>query len=210
MVYLESKKQIEHICNIEVSGFTMHPPMDEKPLSATLDNRHTLRSHWNSATFIYTFITASAHWQKFASGTLDKTWKKVNVSLTIKYLNKRDHNNQSGVESRLKQAALTLFHCLLNRLFRRRSKKTSKLRVTGLCMVPAQMAKTRKMFPFEDLIMSKQLDQVIQWLPYMYHFLNVYNHLSSWEFRTYFVLEVLIGVFRQADYKTKRRHVTFT
>ena len=26
-------------------------------------------------------------------------------------------------------------HCLLNRLFRRRSKKTSKLRVTGLCTV---------------------------------------------------------------------------
>ena len=40
------------------------------------------------------------------------------------------------------------YHCLLNRLFRRRSKKTSKLRVTGLCAVnspvtvefPAQMA----------------------------------------------------------------------
>ena len=39
-------------------------------------------------------------------------------------------------------------HCLLNRLFRRRSKKTSKLRVTGLCAgnspvtgeFPAQMA----------------------------------------------------------------------
>ena len=39
-------------------------------------------------------------------------------------------------------------HCLLNRLFRRRSKKTSKLRVTGLCRgnspvtgeFPAQMA----------------------------------------------------------------------
>ena len=39
-------------------------------------------------------------------------------------------------------------HCLLNRLFRRRSKKTSKLRVTGLCAAkspvtgefPAQMA----------------------------------------------------------------------
>ena len=35
--------------------------------------------------------------------------------------------------------------CLLNRLFRRRSKKTSKLRVTGLCVgnspgIPAQMA----------------------------------------------------------------------
>ena len=53
--------------------------------------------------------------------------------------------------------------CLLNRLFRRRSKKISKLRVTGLCAwnspgtgeFPAQMASssTRKMFPFDDVIM---------------------------------------------------------
>ena len=43
-------------------------------------------------------------------------------------------------------------HCLLNRLFRRRSKKTSKLRVTGLCAgnspvtdeFPAQMASNAK------------------------------------------------------------------
>ena len=39
--------------------------------------------------------------------------------------------------------------CLLNRLFRRRSKKTSKLRVTGLYKGPV----TRKMFPFDDVIM---------------------------------------------------------
>ena len=50
--------------------------------------------------------------------------------------------------------------CLLNRLFRRRSKKTSKLRVTGLCAgnspgtgeFPAQWPVTRKMFPFDDVI----------------------------------------------------------
>ena len=51
---------------------------------------------------------------------------------------------------------------LLNRLFRRRSKKTSKLRVTGLCggnspvtgEFPAQRGPvTRKMFPFDDVIM---------------------------------------------------------
>ena len=46
-------------------------------------------------------------------------------------------------------------HCLLNRLFRRRSKKTSKLRVTGLCVVnsPHKWPVTRKMFPFDDVIM---------------------------------------------------------
>ena len=52
-------------------------------------------------------------------------------------------------------------HCLLNGLFRRRSKKTSKLRVTGLCAVNSpgtgefahKWPVTRKMFPFDDVIM---------------------------------------------------------
>ena len=51
--------------------------------------------------------------------------------------------------------------CLLNRLFRRRSKKTSKLHVTGLCVgnspgpvnSPHKGPVTRKMFPFVDVIM---------------------------------------------------------
>ena len=51
--------------------------------------------------------------------------------------------------------------CLLNRLFGRRSKKTSKLRVTGLCAgnsqgtvnSPHKWPVTRKMFPFDDVIM---------------------------------------------------------
>ena len=53
-------------------------------------------------------------------------------------------------------------HCLLNRLFRCRSKKTSKLRVAGLCAgnspvngeFPAQRPVTQKMFPFDDVIMG--------------------------------------------------------
>ena len=46
--------------------------------------------------------------------------------------------------------------CLLNRLFRRRSKRTSKLRVTGLCVgnSPLKWPVTRKMFPFDDVIMQ--------------------------------------------------------
>ena len=53
--------------------------------------------------------------------------------------------------------------CLLNRLFRRRSKKISKFRVTGLCAgnspgpvnSPHKWPVTRKMFPFDDIIMMK-------------------------------------------------------
>ena len=50
--------------------------------------------------------------------------------------------------------------CLHNRLFRRRSKKTSKLRVTGLCAgnspvnSPHKWPVTRKMFSFDDVIME--------------------------------------------------------
>ena len=56
--------------------------------------------------------------------------------------------------------------CLLNRLFRRRSRKTSKLCVTGLCEgnstvwpvnSPRKWPVTRKMFPFDDVIMSAKL-----------------------------------------------------
>ena len=51
--------------------------------------------------------------------------------------------------------------CLLNPLFRHRSKKTSKLRVTGLCVgnspgpvnSPHKWPVTRKVFPFDEVIM---------------------------------------------------------
>ena len=51
--------------------------------------------------------------------------------------------------------------CLLNRLFRRRSKKAQKLRVTGLCAgnspvtdeFPSQRASSSELFPFDDVIM---------------------------------------------------------
>ena len=47
--------------------------------------------------------------------------------------------------------------CLFKRLFRRRSKKTSKLRVTGLCggNSPHKGPVTRNMFPFDDVIMDR-------------------------------------------------------
>ena len=54
-------------------------------------------------------------------------------------------------------------HCLLNRLFGCRSKETSKLRVTGLCVgnspgtgeFPAQMASNAENVSFDDVIMPK-------------------------------------------------------
>ena len=65
------------------------------------------------------------------------------------------HNDHDGVSNHQP------YGCVLNRLFRRRSKKKSKLRVTGLCVgnspgpvnSPHKGPVTRKMFPFDDVIM---------------------------------------------------------
>ena len=66
------------------------------------------------------------------------------------------HNDHDGVSNH------QLHSCLLNRIFRRRSKKTSKLRVTCLCVgnspgpvnSPHKGPVTRKTFPFDDVIMN--------------------------------------------------------
>ena len=66
------------------------------------------------------------------------------------------HNDHDGVSNHQPHG------CLRNRLFRRRSNKTSKLRVTGLCVgnspgpvnSPHKGPVTRKMFPFDDVIMG--------------------------------------------------------
>ena len=65
------------------------------------------------------------------------------------------HNGHSSVSNHQPH------DCLLNGLLRRRSKLTSKLRITGLCVgnapgpvnSPHKGPVTRKMFPFDDVIM---------------------------------------------------------
>ena len=65
-------------------------------------------------------------------------------------------------------------HCLRNRLFRRSSKKTPKLPVTGLYAenspvtgeFPHKWPVTRKMFPFDDIIMWKLFSHCWpRWIP---------------------------------------------
>ena len=57
------------------------------------------------------------------------------------------HNGRDGVSNHQPH------NYLLNRLYRRRSKKTSNLCVTGLCEHKGPV--TRKMFPFHDVIKCK-------------------------------------------------------
>ena len=73
------------------------------------------------------------------------------------------HNGHDGISNHQSH------HCLHNRLFRRRSKKTWKLCVTSLCVGIHQWPVnsqhkwpvTQKMFPFDDVIMCS----IIMWLP---------------------------------------------
>ena len=82
------------------------------------------------------------------------------ISLYMSYLPLHwRHKDRDGVSNHQPH------DCLLNLLFRRRSKKTSKLRVTGLCVgnspgpvnSPHKGPVTRKIFPFDVFIMLNPL-----------------------------------------------------
>ena len=71
------------------------------------------------------------------------------------------HNKRDGVSNHRR------LDCLHSLLFRRRSKKASKLRITGLCEgnSPHKGPVTRKMFPFGDVIMRVGQSNGHRWIP---------------------------------------------
>ena len=86
------------------------------------------------------------------------------------------HNDHDGVSNHQPHG------CLLNRLFRPRSKKTSKLCVTGLCAgnsrgpvnSPHKWPVTRKMFPSDDVIMNTE-SVSISWHHCLHQHIIVYH-----------------------------------
>ena len=99
---------------------------------------------------------------------------------TFKTLHWR-HNDHDGVSNYQPHG------CLLNRLFRRRSKKTSKLRATGLCVgnspgpvnSPHKGPATRKVFPFDDVIMITVTSPNGKWVNTMLYPEQNINSLDS-------------------------------
>ena len=86
-------------------------------------------------------------------------------------------------------------YCLPNRLFRHRSKKTSKLRVTGLCAgnssvageFPAQRTSNAEMFPFDDVIMcSHYFSNTCETMIIRKKYSNVINWFGT--LRVYFLI----------------------
>ena len=73
------------------------------------------------------------------------------------------HNGRDGVSNQQPH------DCIFNRLIRRRSKKTSKLRVTGLCAgnSPHKWPVSRKKIPFDDVVLQYEIQNV--WVTYPLH-----------------------------------------
>ena len=101
----------------------------------SVDKRDLMFSNITRHPEITQFLLCGQDWQNTIISTLQ--WR---------------HNEHDGVSNHQPH------DCLLNRLFRRRSNKTSKLCVTGLCggmpvNSPHKGPVTREMFPFVDVIM---------------------------------------------------------
>ena len=102
------------------------------------------------------------------------------------------HNDQDGVSNHQPHS------CLLDRLFRRRSKKTSQLRVAGLCEgnspvnSPHKGPVTRKMFPFNDVIMAhKGIDVITHPCPTLNQTLCTYRYDVPWSWNIKWVNSIL-------------------
>ena len=88
-----------------------------------------------------------------ADGTVKVMLQQLSYQITTSHYR---HNRRDGVSNHRR------LDCLLNCLFRSRSKKTSKLRVTGLCEgnspvtgeFPVQRASNAKTFPCNEMASS--------------------------------------------------------
>ena len=121
----------------------------------TSHKRHGFSNHDNSTVF-FPIVCSGVHQIKHQSTVFSMPWCHHLFKLCPNFPPSLQwhHNESDGVSNHQPQ------DCLLNRLFKRRSKKTWKLRVTGLCEgnspetgeFPTQRASNAEMFPFDDVI----------------------------------------------------------
>ena len=165
-----------------------HPPIADEPPLMTLTSQWThdviipsllcqnyvTTSFWRNNDVI---VTSCVHWGRLAGGYQechDETWTDAPLRWR--------HNDHAGVSNHQPHG------CLLNRLFRHRSNKTSKLCVTGLWAgnspgpvnSPHKGPVTRKMFPFDDVIMTLKLMMVADEMPSKSR-QTISNHHTDWD-----------------------------
>ena len=105
---------------------------------------------------IYLIFFSKVYYKVYSTRSLTIVRKCLDVLKCWRMFSlQRRHNERDGVSNH------HTHDCLLKRLFRRRSKKTSKLRVTGLCAgnspmtgeFPAQTASNAEKVSIDDVIM---------------------------------------------------------
>ena len=105
-------------------------------------------THSDSDSYVPMVKEMIQSWYKTAPRDLDKvgllTWGCALCRFTLRWR----HNGRDSISNHQPH------DCLLNRLFRRRSKKTSKLRVTSLCAVPGEFPAQMASNAFDGVIMT--------------------------------------------------------
>ena len=105
-------------------------------------------------------ITEWGYFNRLGADESNPVYGKVHGRVWILITLRWRHNDHDGGSNHQPHG------CVLNRLLRRKSKKTSKLRFTGLCVgnspgpvnSPHKGPVTRKMFPFDDVIMRHGME----------------------------------------------------
>ena len=147
-------------------------------------------------------IMTGLHWNKFVllpshAVLLGCDCRIQNAVLTLCPLIGTCQNGYSTLQWRHNEPDGISYHkrrdCLLNRLFRRRSKETPKLGVTDL-REGHKGPITRKMFPFDDVIMKLHSRR--------YH-INKMISVINFTFRRLDKLSVRTGIMRQSPKPVK-------
>ena len=123
---------------------------------------------------IYLIFFSKVYYKVYSTRSLTIVRKCLDVLKCWRMFSlQRRHNERDGVSNH------HTHDCLLKRLFRRRSKKTSKLRVTGLCAGNSPMTGE---FPAQTASNAEKvsIDDVIMYFFYMfiYYYRTLYN--TTW------------------------------
>ena len=157
----EHQRKLQNsICIFLLDPYEWNPSVPDGFLSQRARNAESISLSWR----YHRFFQAEGYWEgdKLVTKATVKnedhiTYREITdgsflmVSVPLDWR----HNEHDGVSNHRR------LDCLPNRIFRRRSKKTSKLRVTGFYEgihrwpvdSPQKGPVTRKMFPFDDVTM---------------------------------------------------------
>ena len=150
---------------------------------------------------------ASLYWNQHPPGSLQIWRGKVGFhTMWLKQItNISRHNEHDAVSNHWR------LYGLLNHLFRRRSKKNSKLHISGLCEEnslvnpPHKRPVMQKMYPFDGVIMSILCSMVIQHHHWIWHHSVIFRMQNIASIRNTLYFNNILCAF---SWNTSFMHVT--